>query len=108
MLLQANKVKKIEDIKVVVPNYLQMGWCESPPFFCSASETAIDFIDTLLHEVNLPDKHFEDHMISYQTENPRHRIKSAVTYTNMVEVFVYDFIAATNNPYLSHLTDFSR
>ena len=34
--------------------------------------------------------------------------KEAVTYTNLVEVFVNEFIAATNNPSLSHLTHLSR
>jgi len=29
-----------DDICIDVPNSLQMGWCESPPFFCAASETA--------------------------------------------------------------------
>ena len=55
---QAKKVKNIEDIEVVVPNCLQMGCCESPPFFCAASETARYVIDTLLHEVNLPQHPF--------------------------------------------------
>jgi len=41
----------IDDIKIVVPNCLQMGWCESPPFFCAASETACDVIESLLQEV---------------------------------------------------------
>ena len=27
---------------LVVPTSLQMGWVESPPFFCAASETARD------------------------------------------------------------------
>jgi hypothetical protein len=27
---------------LVVPTSLQMGWVESPPFFCTASETARD------------------------------------------------------------------
>eukprot|EP00978_Attheya_sp_CCMP212_P013986 scaffold35372_cov59-Attheya_sp.AAC.2 len=35
------------DQKIVVPNSLQMGWAESPPFFCAASETARDIADTL-------------------------------------------------------------
>ena len=47
-------------------------------------------------------------MIADQTKIPRHRLKSAVTYTNMVEVFVDDFIPATNNPSLSQLTHLSR
>eukprot|EP00978_Attheya_sp_CCMP212_P018811 scaffold51965_cov62-Attheya_sp.AAC.3 len=32
---------------IVVLNSLQMGWAESPPFFCAASETARDIADTL-------------------------------------------------------------
>ena len=47
-------------------------------------------------------------MVEYQTDNPRHRIKAAVIYKNLVGLFVYDFIAATKNPSLSHLTHFSR
>ena len=31
-----------EPIYLVVPISLQMGWVESPPFFCAASETARD------------------------------------------------------------------
>jgi hypothetical protein len=31
-----------EPIKLVVPTSLQMGWVESPPYFCAASETARD------------------------------------------------------------------
>ena len=45
-------------------------------------------------------------MIAYKTENPHHRLMSAVTYTKLVEVFVDNFIATTNNLYLSHFTCF--
>jgi len=31
-----------EPVKLVVPMSLQMGWVESPPYFCAASETARD------------------------------------------------------------------
>ena len=27
-------------VKLVIPTSLQMGWIESPPYFCAASETA--------------------------------------------------------------------
>ena len=40
--------------KLVVPNSLQMGWIESPPYFCTASKTARDvaeqYIETPLGE----------------------------------------------------------
>ena len=35
------------DFHIVVPSALQMGWAESPPFFCAASETARDVADVL-------------------------------------------------------------
>ncbi len=31
-----------EDVALVIPTSLQMGWIESPPYFCVASETARD------------------------------------------------------------------
>ncbi len=34
-----------EPIKLVVPTSLQMGWIESPPYFCAALETARDVAD---------------------------------------------------------------
>ena len=40
--------------------------------------------------------------------NQRHRLISAVTYKNLVKVFVDESIAVTNNPYLSHPTHFYR
>ena len=83
-----------------------MGWYRSPPFFCASSETEIYVIDTLLHQVNPPEHPFEEQIIADQTENPRHRLTTSVTYKNPLELFVYDFIAETNNPYLSYLTHF--
>jgi len=39
-----------EPTRLIVPNSLQMGWVESAPYFCAASETArdvaVDYIDT--------------------------------------------------------------
>ena len=33
-------LKPGDDIELVIPDALQMGWSESPPFFCAATETA--------------------------------------------------------------------
>ena len=39
-----------QPVKLVIPTSLQMGWIESPPYFCAASETvrdvAIEYIKT--------------------------------------------------------------
>ena len=34
-----------DDIQLVIPNALQMGWSKSPTFFCAATETARDLAD---------------------------------------------------------------
>jgi len=36
-----------EDPLIVVPTSLQMGWYESPPFFCAATETACNIANEL-------------------------------------------------------------
>ena len=49
--------------KLVIPTSLQMGWIESPPFFCAASETGRDvaeqYVETRIG--SLPDHKFVGH-----------------------------------------------
>ena len=86
-----------------------MEWCESPPFFCVASETARDVIEALLQETRpLPTHPFEDKMLSKAKTSVAHRLQATATFTNLVEVFVDDFIAATNCTDKHHLEHFSR
>ena len=104
-------VKDLNDVKLVVPNSLQMGWCESPPFFCAATETARDVIETLLLEVT-NSKHFLpshdlEHAMLHRSEAVN-RLTAAASYVNLIEVFVDDFIGATNNRNIDHLTNLSR
>ena len=99
---------KLEDINIVVPNSLQMGWCESPPFFCAASETARDVIEALITEVNLPRHRLEQDMLAEASSEAVHRLRAAATYVNLLEVFVDDFIAMTNDGSHEHLTHLSR
>ncbi len=51
-----------EPTRLVVPTSLQMGWVESPPYFCTALETAhdvaVDYINTSIG--SLPVHKFED------------------------------------------------
>ena len=94
----------LDDIKIVVPTCLQMGWCESPPFFCAASETARDIIMALLSETSLPAHKFEDMMM----QEAETRLQAASHVVNILEVFVDDFIAATNDLTGEHLRHFSR
>ena len=80
---------------LVVPTSLQMGWIESPPYFCAASETARDcaqaYSDTKLGS------HQPHRALKYSTtsssydELPVTSPNSAFNY--LMEVFVDDFIA---------------
>ena len=42
------KTSPEQPTQLVIPDALQMGWTESPPFFCAASETGRDIADQLL------------------------------------------------------------
>ena len=76
-----------------------MGWCKSPPFFCAGSETARDIIyDLLKGNTTLPWHKFEKVMIS----NSMHSTIPGKP-VNIIEVFVNDFICATNIYDLTHL-----
>jgi hypothetical protein len=102
-----NKSGRIEDTRIVVPNCLQMGWCESPPFFCAASETARDVIASLLG-TTLPPHKFEHHMLPKDMPNlPAHMADLNSTVT-LLEVFVDDFIGCTDNISQQHLLHLSR
>ena len=57
---QADPDAALEDTLIAVLNFLQMGWCELPPLFCTASETAQYFIESLLLEASLPEHPFEE------------------------------------------------
>ena len=64
VLPSTNPDIELDEIELVVPNSLQMGWCESPPFFCAGSETARDVIEELLNNdpASLPPHPLEDLM----------------------------------------------
>jgi hypothetical protein len=50
-------------IRIVVPSALQMGWAESPAYFCVATETACDIIQGLVSaQVELPRHCLEKYM----------------------------------------------
>jgi hypothetical protein len=81
---------------LVVPTSLQMGWVESPPYFCAATETSRD----------ISTEYIETEVNSLHCHNFEHYIIGASEYTNlpesgqdpqgfwyMVEVYVDDFMS---------------
>ena len=100
-------VTTLDDIQIVVPNSLQMGWCESPPFFCAVTETARDIImDLLSQATTLPDHPFQPIML--ERLDALHRFQATSYTVTLLEVFVDDFCAITNNLHPQHLTNFSK
>ena len=65
---------------------------------------ARDVINLLIAKASLPPREFKDDMVPTSTSNPVARLQAAATYVNLTEVFVDDFIGATNNTTISHLT----
>ena len=97
-------------IELVVPTSLQMGWIESPPYFCAASETARDvaaqYAETPLG--SLPAHKF---LPLTQTNEDFMTLPSTTTTSQMkyvMEVYMDDYITAavaTEQQHLNHLAN---
>lgn len=84
-----------QPVKLVVPSSLQMGWVESPPNFCAASETARDvaahYTETTLG--SLPEHKFAKYaMGNEQVEALPKRVENN-EFRYLEEVYVDDFLA---------------
>lgn len=99
----------LDNIEIVVPNSLQMGWCESPPFFCASTETARDVMSTIFARDDLPYHEMENIMLSILHPILDHSItQEAVVATKLLEVFVDDFVGMANATNLPHFRQLSR
>jgi len=89
-----------QPIQIVLPASLQMGWCESPPFFCTASETARDLAQQYL---NQPMGTLPPHPLEHLSVPPVHNLphitsENADKLSKVLEVFVDDFICMLQAP----------
>lgn len=94
-----------DNIEIVVPNSLQMGWCEAPPFFCSCTERARDMIQTLAGKDQLPHHKFESTMLQDLTPTPHEA--SLQPCVHSFKVFVDDFIGSAQSSHRQVLQHFS-
>ena len=103
-VLPAEEGTALDELEIVVPTSLQMGWCESPPLFCTATETARDTIQALIDNINeLPEHDLETKML-----NARLLFTNDTEGTTHVHVYVDDFIGLTNLITHDHLKQVSR
>jgi len=93
--------------KLVIPNSLQMGWVESPTYFCAASETARDVATQYIeHPVGtIPDHPFAHLAMTSDSINTI-RPDSSGSFKYLMEVYVDDFIpmaSPTTKEQLRHI-----
>ena len=108
VLPTTTKNTPIDDVEIVVPTALQMGWTESPPLFCAATETARDIVHTLIlnkHQTLPP--HPLEHLLLPPTDTTTTDKQPKQSCTNL-EVYVDDFFVGTNCRMESHLLHLSR
>ena len=95
--------------ELIIPDALQMGWSESPPFFCAATETARDIADTYYRNNDqLPPHPDEKTVMNIDWTNiPRAEFDKDAALLHLLEVYIDDFIAmiqCTDIPELTRLT----
>jgi len=92
---------------IVVPGVLQMGWTDSPPYFCTATETVRDSVPTYLACPTIEPHPLENIMLG----DPIPEHCPAVPPTALIrhlEVYMDDFIAAAQLTNHLQLRQFSR
>jgi hypothetical protein len=100
-----------DEPQLVIPDSLQMGWSESPPFFCAATETARDLAQISLDKnQQLPKHHMEDIVMNIDwSQIPAHTAEPQLTkFLTLLEVYVDDFIAITQSTDEDHLRNVTR
>ena len=103
--------KVVEPTRLVVPTSLQMGWIESPPYFCAASETARDVAATYMA---LPVGGLPQHKFVERTQpdgkDGVHLRKEGTNeaFRYLLEVYVDDFMSLvipTSGKQLQHVAN---
>ena len=96
--------------KIVVPTSLQMGWLESPGYFCAASETGRDTADRYAETPigSLPSHKFESHTtVAPEFQSLPKYAPDADELRYMIEVYVDDYIGIaipTSQHQLEHVS----
>ena len=96
--------------QLVVPTSLQMGWIESPPYFCVASETAGDvaaqYIEATVGE--LPVHKLEHYTVTAQENMASREEHKGGGFKYVLEVYVDDFMSLvipTSADHLRHVAN---
>ena len=97
-----------QPVRLVIPTSLQMGWTESPSYFCAASETARDVAEVYAKADKLEEHYLEQYT---KLEDDYKNLPSGGLSEDLAhcfEVFVDDFIGAAIPRTKEDLTHLSR
>ena len=84
-----------EEIQLVIPDALQMGWSESPPFFCAATETARDIADAnFRNDTPMEPQHNEDIVMKTIPASSTDDVEAKIIH--LLEIYIDDFVAMIN------------
>ncbi len=83
-----------EPVRVVIPHALQMGWTESPGYFCAATETGRDIMQALIDAGTVCPPHALDAFMTPPTPARRQTTPETERKWQMSVVYVDDYILA--------------
>ena len=89
------KLKPTDKTQLVIPDALQMGWSESPAFFCAATETGRDIAEVYFRESSsLPTQTNEDIIMNIDWSKIPTDVKQDkdIKILHLLEVYIDDFI----------------
>jgi len=103
------RVNEDDPIEIVRPICLQMGWSESPPLFCTASETARDIAQEK-SETTIPlNPHPLEHFcLPEDFRLPTDERITSDTLAKLLEVYMDDFIGLSQSMSQQELIHFTR
>ena len=99
-----------EPIRLVVPTSLQMGWVESPPYFCAASETGRDVAEKYaeMELGSLPDHKFIEYAMGGEDIKALPTQSADKDLKYFLDVYVDDYLAmavATSQEQVRHVAN---
>ena len=80
--------------RLVIPHALQMGWTESPGYFCAATETGRDILQALIDGHTVLHPHVMDSFMTPSTPARRQTSPTTERPWQMSAVYVDDYILA--------------
>jgi hypothetical protein len=83
-----------EPTKIVIPHALQMGWTESPGYFCAATETGRDILQALIDGGTALPPHVMEQFMAPEVPARRQSSPDTQRKWQMSAVYVDDYILA--------------